>query len=408
MSRTTMMCSIIGVCLLAGCQGNGRQEKALQLAKDRFDHSKADLKYLLAADQYKNGQIKHAKQSIQEAIGLDPNAGEYYLLLAKIFIEEGSLSNADKALRTIRELSGATAEHSYVSGILAERFGRQSEALAHYEMAHEMDPLNLDYLMAFGEMLVNVDRLSDALYLVENLLPDFDGHGRLQALKGEILTLLNRYDEAADAFRFAAVQTPNDNKLLESQGLCLYRAGRYAECISVLNILAARQKEDFPVHSLRALAHSYMEIGEHATALVYWDDVTRNHPADYQARIMQARCDIQLGRLESAQRAAIKAVQLAPERPGTQLILGVVYWQRENWINARRALEAAVRVDPTDIEALCLLGQVCEAEGQPQRATGYYKRALEQQSDHELARMLLEELQALTLNDGTDTGPAGS
>ncbi len=52
----------IGICvLLSGCNTGPPQKEARQLAEKRFSHQKAKIKYLLAFEQFQNGQIAKAR-----------------------------------------------------------------------------------------------------------------------------------------------------------------------------------------------------------------------------------------------------------------------------------------------------------------------------------------------------------
>ena len=95
---------IIGICvLLGGCNTGPPQKEARQLAEKRFSHQKAKIKYLLAFEQFENGQTDKARASVSEAIGLYPDDPAYFLLLAKVFLEKGELSKARQILYRMAE-----------------------------------------------------------------------------------------------------------------------------------------------------------------------------------------------------------------------------------------------------------------------------------------------------------------
>ena len=105
----------IGICvLLGGCNTGPPQKEARQLAEKRFSHQKAKIKYLLAFEQFENGQTDKARKSASEAIGLYPDDPAYFLLLAKIYLEEGELSKAREILYHMADSESPTAEYSYL------------------------------------------------------------------------------------------------------------------------------------------------------------------------------------------------------------------------------------------------------------------------------------------------------
>ncbi len=386
---------IIGICIgLSGCEMAPDQREARQLAEKRFHHQKAKIKHLLAIDQFEHGQITKAAESIMGAIALYPDDPQYYLLLAKIYIEQGELSQAQYLLSGASAHEMPNPEFSYLLGLVAERYGRLKEALGHYRQAHELEPRKTEYSMACGEMLISLNNPAEALHLIAENINDTADRARLQALNGEALQMLGRYEEAAAAFKQALVESPQDYSLLESYAMALFRAERYADAIVPLKRLYAQRRDQAPRHTVKALGWSCLEVGDHAAALSHLWEVTRADPKDVQAWLMLARCDLALNNLAEAKLAAERAVELDPEDNHAQTMLGFVLFSQENWIEARRALAAAYKADPNDVIALCLLGQVLEATGLPRRAAEYYKRALIADPNDTLARYLLQEFKS--------------
>ena len=391
MYRRTLL--IPGLCLvLCGCQTGRPQKEERQLAEKRFHHQKAKIKYLLAMDQFQNGQITKAKQSLEEAIVLHADDQQYYLLLAKIYIEQGELAQANHLLDGMAVDAIPSAELCYLSGVVAERYGRLDEAMNHYRQAHELDPRRAGYAMAYGEMLISLNRAEQAWHLIVDCLDDIDDHARLQALMGEALHLLGQYEQSAMAYRRALVEFPDDDSLLESYAMALYRAGRYADAIVPLGRLYAKLRDQAPLYTVKALARSCLEVGQYSTALSYLWDFVRREPEDVQAWLMLARCHVALENLAAAKQAAERATELSPHNGDAQTMLGFVLSRQEDWPAARRALAAAHQADRNDTLVLCLLGQLLEENGSLRRAAEYYKRALVAGPDDGLARHLYEQL----------------
>ena len=129
---------VVGIIMLlaaGGCGLPNRQQEAKAAAKKRFNHQKAKIKYVLGLEQFENGLIDNAAKSIQEAISIYDQDSEHFILLARIYIEQGKLAKAAEALRFISNKGPPLAEVSYVSGLLAERYGRMEEALVHRSLS---------------------------------------------------------------------------------------------------------------------------------------------------------------------------------------------------------------------------------------------------------------------------------
>lgn len=385
----------IGICvLLGGCNTGPPQKEARQLAENRFSHQKAKIKYLLAFEQFQNGQTDKARDSVSEAIGLYPEDPAYFLLLAKVYLEEGELSRAREVLDHMADTESPTAEYSYLSGLVAERYGQLDQALDFYREAHELEPRKTNYLMAYGETLISLDNLQEVLYLIEDHIHSTENHARLWALKGEALSMLGRYDEAALAYRQALVEIQDDRSLLESYAMALFRAQRYADALIPLESLHTELEDQTPLHALEALARCCLETEAYARGATYLWEVTRRDPGDVEAWRMLTQCSLAVDNLSDAKLAAERAVALSPDQPGVHTTLGFVLVQLRDWTEARRVLAAAYQADPDDVVALCLLGQVLEAAGSPRRAAQYYKRALQADPDDALAQHFYAQLRS--------------
>lgn len=377
---------------LSGCTQPTTHQESRQLAEQRFDHQKAKIKYLLALDQFQNGQIKKAKETIKGAIALHAEDPRYFSLLVKIYLERGELAHARQLLDGMVVEGTPNAEHSYLAGLVAERYDSLEQARSYYREAHELDPRSTAFLMAYGEVLVSLDRPAETAYLIAENLHHTDHHARLQLLNGEALQMLGRHDEAAVAFKRAMIEFPRDQALLESYAMALFRAERFSDAILPLRRLHSEAKVETPLHALKALARACVETGDYRAALTFLRDLADRDPQDVQTWLLLARCDLVLGNLPDATLSAERAVALEPDDAEVQTMLGFVLFSREDWTGARRALAAAFQADSTDVLALCLLGQLLEATGSPRRAAEYYKRALIVDPKDPLVRQLYERL----------------
>jgi tetratricopeptide (TPR) repeat protein len=388
---------IIGICaLLGGCNTGPPQKEARQLAEKRFSHQKAKIKYLLAFEQFRNGQIDKARESASEAIGLHADDPAYFLLLTKIYLEAGELSKAREVLSRMADGATSTAEYSYLWGLVAERYGRLDQASEFYREAHELAPRKTDYLMAYGETLISLDDPEQVLYLIEDNIQVTENHARLWALEGEALNMLGRFEEAARAYRRALVEFREDRSLLESYAMALFRAQRYAEALTPLANLHTELEDQTPLHALEALARCCLETEAYARSATYLWEVTRRDPGDAEAWRMLTQCSLAVDNLSDAKLAAERAVALSPDQPGAHTTLGFVLVQLREWVEARRVLAAAYQANPDDVVALCLLGQVLEAAGSSRRAAQYYKRALQADPDDVLAKHFFARLRSRT------------
>ena len=360
---------------------------------------RAGVRYQLATQQYAGGLTLEAIDTVEEAIALDPDAVDYYVLLARACQEQGQLSRARRTIEMATRVGPLSAEVAYAYGTIEERCRQSEQALMHFERAIELDPTQVDFLIARAECLVTLERAEEGYELVADRIHDYDRDGTLETLLGRIGLLLGRDEEAAASFRIALDIIGDDDRLSEQYGLLLHRLGRHAAAIGVLKPLIDAQSGSAGGAVIRALANSYLQTGDAGKAEHVVQAHVKNHPDDAQAWLLLAKSAILTGKLSTARRCADRVADLAPDHPQTHLIRGYVSSRENRLRDARRAYEQALELNPTDVLVHCLLGDVFHRLQETSRARSHYSRALQIDADCRWARRALSELDASDMFD---------
>lgn len=360
---------------------------------------RASVRYQLATQQYAGGLTSEAIDTVEEAIALDPDAVDYYVLLARACQEHGQLSRARRTIEMATRVAPMSAEVAYTYGTIEERCQQSERALVHFERAGELDPTQVEFLIARAECLVTLERAEEGYELVAERIHDFDRDGTLETLLGRIGLLLGRDEEAAASFRIALDIIGDDDPLSEQYGLLLHRLGRHAEAIAVLKPLVDSQGGSAGGAIVRTLANSYLQTGDASKAEQVVQAHLKSHPDDAQAWLLLAKSAILTGELPTARRCADRVADLAPDHPQTHLIRGYVSSRENRLHDARRSYELALQLNPTDVLVHCLLGDVFHRLQETSRARSHYSRALQIDADCRWARRALNELDASDLLD---------
>jgi curved DNA-binding protein CbpA len=143
-----------------------------------------------------------------------------------------------------------------------------------------------------------------------------------------------RWLEAAGSVRLAIAFDP------ENEG---YRE-RFSE--------VQRKAHDERARMLVKQAEAALELRDFNQASSLFEEAVHYRPADPELSIRAAKIAWQaLGELRRAKELAAHAVELAPENGMYRRVLGMVYKDAGLSANAKRELEAALRIDPQDAEA---------------------------------------------------------
>ncbi len=360
---------------------------------------RAGVRYQLATQQYASGLTAEAIDTVEEAIALNPDAVDYYVLLARACQEHGQLSRALQTIEMATRIAPMSAEVAYTHGTIEERCRRSERALVQFERATELDATQVDFLIARAECLVTLDRAEEAFELLAGRIHDFDRDGAVETLLARIALLLGRDEEAAASFRIALDIVGENDPLSEQYGLLLHRLGRHSKAIAVLQPLVDEQNESAGGAVVRTLANSYLQIGDARKAEHVVQGHLKNHPDDAQAWLLLAKSAILAGELSTARRCADRVADLAPDHPQTHLVRGYVSSRENRLHDARRSYELALELNPSDVLVHCLLGDVFHRLQETSRARSHYSRALQIDAVCRWARRALSELDASDLFD---------
>ncbi|HSA27849.1 MAG TPA: tetratricopeptide repeat protein, partial [Phycisphaerae bacterium] len=249
-------------------------------------------------------------------------------------------------------------------------------------------PNNPAYVIAQGEILVALERSSEAMELVRARRTDFAGNPAMCTFTGNVHSSLGEYKEAVAAYREAALLVPHDAQAQARLGTALSRAGHYQEAISVLTPVVAGRK-DAPWSARLALGLAHLEHADPASARDVFREAARLQPAHADPHAYLARAAIRQGDYTTARQSIEKACQLAPSDAGHWLLLGYVCTRQADNARARTALETALKLTPHDPVAHYLMGRALESVGQTTDAIRHYRQAREADPNHPLARDLL-------------------
>jgi tetratricopeptide (TPR) repeat protein len=109
-----------------------------------------------------------------------------------------------------------------------------------------------------------------------------------------------------------------------------------------------------------------------------WNDVLAKYPDSVLALDTQGILYLQDGKLDEAQRAFERVIELVPGFSAAHYGLGGVFSRRGNWEQAAVSLESALAIAPKHRDAALLLAKSHEQLGQPDRALDRYQQIVDQ------------------------------
>jgi tetratricopeptide (TPR) repeat protein len=278
--------------------------------------------------------------------------------------------------------------------------------------------------LAAAQDLVTRGRLVEAQQELDSLALQKPEPVGVERLRGFVYYQQNKFADAETAFAKAVQQDPSDLESLQMQGVVLYRMGKSAEAIPLLeqahvSVLSTNIDPEY------VLGACYLSVGRyddarHAFAAQY------NFPVDSApAYLITARMLFHHEMRQQAEEAARKAVQIDPRLPLAHRLLGeialaqgdypaaIAELQKERELNpldgelysrlgdayvrqgeyreAQQALDRAILLEPNATGPYILLGKVLLKQQEPVMATMYLERAVQMDPENYMIHGLLAQ-----------------
>ena len=134
------------------------------------------MQQLIAEKLINSGDAHDAIAHYQKALTLDPHLPGMHLELAEAYMQAGNDSAtwqlARQQLQLARESEGDSATVENALGTLDQKQGNASQALVHFDRAHQLAPTDPDAELNLGSLLVDQGKLQLALPLLRAAVRD--------------------------------------------------------------------------------------------------------------------------------------------------------------------------------------------------------------------------------------------
>jgi tetratricopeptide (TPR) repeat protein len=204
-------------------------------------------------------------------------------------------------------------------------------------------------------------------------------------------------DGAESILRDAAARAPTDPRILTSWGLLTLRIGNHEEACNRLDgarEVAGGRKLHAVWYWARSLAAAALDRFDEAV------DILREGIESYPDNAvltnnLAALLDL-LGNREEAEELLRNALAEEPSMPQLSKNLGDLHYRAGNYDDAWEAYQRVVTLQPSlGDDVYFKLGNIAYKRLRREDATSYWRRAVELNPQHELARTNLETMSAL-------------
>src|SRR5271170_5222160 len=271
-------------------------------------------------------------------------------------------------------------------------------------------------------LMIDRGQTADALKQLDAMAVQQPTPMGVNRLRGLALYAQNQFAEADTAFALAVKQDPHDQESTQMRGLTLFRLGRPADAIPLLES-AHEWTSQTKVDPTYVLALCYLDTRQYDNARRAFAAQYGFPPDSAPAYLLAARMLLRREYLPVAQQFAAKAVVLDPQLPLAHELLGEValagehldvaiaefekerqrnplegsiydrlgdaYTRAGDYTKAQQSLQRALLLEPNATGPYILLGKVLLKRQDPVTATMYLERAEKMDPDNYITHSLL-------------------
>lgn len=365
----------------------GDPERALDGLRDlrRRWPDDAEVLTVIGVAAIRAGRWDEARESLETAAGLEPGRVDTWFNLATVRMRDGRIEEAESMLR---DILGAVPNHCDVRLTLArllERTGRLPESTELLENGTAVAAPNCDFRGPLALALAaNPDTRGRAIEILTELVREDPLDDASRAALGAVLEVDGRLAEALGHVETLAVTNPEDPGLHERVGALRRRTGDLEGARSALQRAIALEPAATDAHFELALVElqldRFFEAADRLTRIIYTEPF-RSEAYLRLSEALESLGETDRARASFEQYQVLREVEGAfldirarlaadPEDAGAYLDLGRVFAGIGFEEQARRALDQALRLDPSSADAqemLRLLDEGGEQQGGPER-----------------------------------------
>jgi tetratricopeptide (TPR) repeat protein len=284
-------------------------------------------------------------------------------------------------------------EVHYLTGVVNQRWQKLEMALANYTTASEKSPEEAAYVMARAETLVALDRVAEAVGLLQGKLGAFDNSATMRDALGQLHVQQGQYAEGIEMLRQASLLSPDDQTIREHLALAQFYDKDFSGAMTNLERLLKDEKLTTRVDLITAYGECLLQNGRPRDARDQFERAAELDESSVTLALNLAKVSLQLNDPKRADMSIRRALALDAKNAEVHLMLGYLRLRQEKLDDALSAFRKASILDPNDVVSLCMAGFVLEKQGRGADAVSCYTRALKLKPDDELATTLMAQVQ---------------
>lgn len=294
---------------------------------------------------------------VMEKLNSDPTNPEHHAHIAVLYIHVGRLSDAEKHLQKAIDDGITSAD---IHGLMAQTLGglgRYTDALSHAQIAVKLSPKSAFAQTMLGGCLAKMGRHNEAINNFKAAARNDPDEASRHANLGRAYMMVEKSSFAIEAFRKSLRLNPDD---ADSHMLLGFLLDKEGNDVSAREHLEKAVKIDPLSHGAHSNLGNFLgRHNEHEAAIKHLEKALEIKK--------DARCYEWLGgsyagiaSWPDAEHAFRKAIELSPLNASLLRNLGICLLNQGKVIEAKKSINEAIGIDPTDTMAKTLLEKITE------------------------------------------------
>jgi tetratricopeptide (TPR) repeat protein len=259
----------------------------------------------------------------------------------------------------------------YAQAKAAQQRNDSAEAIEKYKGMIKLAPHLAAAYNNLGMLYFNEQDYADAADTLSHGLKLHSNMPTASAMLGMSYYQLGQYDKAEPLIRAAVKASPSDDQTEMVLANLYIKMKKYGQATETLNHFLSRNAKDQEAWYL--LGKTYLQMSEDALGKINEID-----PDSVVAHEITGEIDESMHNYDSALVEYKKAVDMAPQMPGTHMHMANAYWLIGKWESAQTEFKAELAVDPNNCAAHWkLANSILEANDSNDDALAQLSQAIE-------------------------------
>jgi tetratricopeptide (TPR) repeat protein len=287
----------------------------------------SDYHFTLAQAYSSEGKVDRAIEEFRAALAYDSQSSLLHAKLAAEYLKKGSMSFAiDECKESLKTDPNSVDVHLMLGGIYSLN-NEPDSALTEYATVLKLDSRNDEAAVFKTQVLVERDQIDEALKFIRTFTSTVKDSAAAWFYLGKLEQNKEHSNEAISAFRKALALRPGFTQASMALGMIFEVHGQNPQAMEVYEA-QLEEKQDIPISG--RLVTIYLKANQMDKALALLQTMS----------------------------------VLDPEDLNTQLRIGLLHMQKEDWANARKTFETLLVKVPDSDKVHYYLAATYEQQGQ--------------------------------------------